>query len=65
MTELTKLKQHIGLDIDDDTLIRLLLDKNRYFDKEFTEEFQKFQKKTYKIYNSIEKKKIRTKHTII
>lgn len=62
MTELTKLKQHIGLDIDDDTLIRLLLDKNRYFDKEFTEEFQKFQKKTYKIYNSIEKKKIRTKY---
>lgn len=56
---LDKIKELLNLDIDEDVLIRILFDINRYFDKSLTKAFQEQKIKNNKTFNSIERKLLR------
>lgn len=56
---LTEIKNLLKIEIDDKTLTNILFDINRYFDKDLTSAFKSEQKKTGRIFNSVERKSLR------
>lgn len=59
VTGINVLKEIIDLNCDENTLILILFDMNRYFDKELKYEYKKVQKKTGRVFNSFERKILR------
>lgn len=57
---LETIKEKLKIEISDDTLIEILFDINRFFDKNFTKELKAAQKRQDKVLNSIERKILRT-----
>lgn len=56
---LTVLKNKLNIKIEDDLLLRILFEMNRFFDKNFTKEIKLYQKKINKIFNQNERNIIR------
>ena len=59
MSELKTIQKMLDTHVPDDILIRILFEMNKYFDKELTEEIQKYQKKTNRVFNGKERKLLR------
>ncbi len=59
MMDLTKLKRMLDADINNELLIKILFDMNRYFDKEFTATIQLIQKKESRVFNQNERNALR------
>lgn len=57
--DLVEIKNKLNIDINDDILLHILFDINRYFDKDFTKVIQQQQKKNQRVFNSIERKSLR------
>ena len=56
---LVKIKNKLNIEIDNDVLVRILFDINRYFDKELTKTIKKQQQTLQRVFNSIERKDLR------
>lgn len=57
--DLLEIKNKLEIDIDIESLLHILFDINRYFDRELTKTIRQQQKKDKRIFNSTERKKIR------
>ena len=58
--KLNEIKRWINMNIPDEYLIRILFDINRYFDKMVTRSYQVVQKRMNYVFNSVERKALRT-----
>ena len=57
--KILKIKTEYNLEINDDLLLRILFDMNRYFDKDFTNKIQFKQKKLNRVFNQKERNILR------
>lgn len=55
-----KIKEQLSIEIDDNTLLSILFDINRHFDKQLTVILNQIQKQSNRVFNSIERKLLRT-----
>lgn len=62
MNNFNKVKSELKLNISDDFLCRLIFEKSRYFDSQFTQELKLIKKETNIIYDAIQRKLIRKKY---
>lgn len=56
---LYKVKKKINIELEDELLIRILFEMNRYFDKGFTSSIQSYQKQLNRIFNQKERNLLR------
>ena len=57
--DLLEIKNKLEIDIDIESLLHILFDINRYFDRELTKTIRQQQKKDKRVFNSTERKKLR------
>ncbi|MGN1223211.1 MAG: DNA methyltransferase [Christensenellales bacterium] len=57
--DLLEIKNKLNINIDDEILLHILFDINRYFDKKLTKIIQQQQKYNQRVFNSIERKILR------